>query len=435
MKAFLNCLPRILAASISKSLSPKAITFVTAPEALQTRIKIDEKFERKRIILRRGCSIIKTLDEISKNGSDFKSLLEIHENVQNLTKYLQPDSRPCYPPLKKSNAGIMTYVLDTKSDKSDLFCLPLKCGTTSYQRALASELTKRFSSLPEQKRIKIEKMLRPRKGPLESDDMNAPKVYYMMSLFGGKRFMNPAHFERIESTNRSTPVYENIDEMARVINTRNPFDRIHAAWSDKFRVSKLNFVKWWHYVEFIKNFEDKRFPIPKNYTVSFEAFVKYLSIGDSDTYNRHWRSIFWSCHPCQLKYDFILDIATAEQDSKYIFDLLSFKTHLPMRHDSSSDHSNSLSHYYRNIPKSVLKAVYSKYFLDFVLFDFNTDQVEKIIESGNDEKYDVNSRLLQSKLSEFRKLLAEKRREKGSDVEEYENCNQPDYKRWWRLWD
>ena len=67
--------------NLSKNI-PKPI------EALQSSTKINEKFERKKIILRRGCSIIRTLDEISKNATDFKSLLEIHGNVQNLTKNL-----------------------------------------------------------------------------------------------------------------------------------------------------------------------------------------------------------------------------------------------------------------------------------------------------------------------------------------------------------
>ena len=61
------------------------------------------------------------------------------------------------------------------------------------------------------------------------------------------------------------------------VNTRNPFDRLHAAWSDKFRESKMDTGKYETYSSFIANFEGP-YKIPNGYTNSFEAFMKYISV-------------------------------------------------------------------------------------------------------------------------------------------------------------
>ena len=95
-----------------------------------------------------------------------------------------------------------------------------------------------------------------------------------------------------------------------VANTRDPFDRLHSAWTDKFR-SNSSFMLPLHYtnVKFIydsvKLAEEDNFKIPDGYVGSFGAFIKYVLLADPIVLNNHWRPYFWSCRPCQFKYDYI----------------------------------------------------------------------------------------------------------------------------------
>jgi len=94
---------------------------------------------------------------------------------------------------------------------SALFCLPPKCGTTSYQRALASQLTKEFLSynirrnqyklsdrrekwLMNQAKAsfnesKIADMIGKRQ--LTSDEITSPTVYHFMNNFIPSAIVNP----------------------------------------------------------------------------------------------------------------------------------------------------------------------------------------------------------------------------------------------------
>ena len=100
---------------------------------------------------------------------------------------------------------------------------------------------------------------------------------------------------------------------------------------------------------------------------------------------RHWQSISLRCQPCRFVYDYILDIQTAVEDSEYVFGQLNFNTGLPSFHSSSKSSKRPLEDYYRNIPKDLIKKVYSKYYLDFVLFGFSPVSVRRILEAGTDE--------------------------------------------------
>ena len=96
----------------------------------------------------------------------------------------------------------------------------------------------------------------------------------------------------------------------RVANTRNPFDRLHAAWTDKFRLNSsfqrtedLKRVKFIY--DAVNVAEEDKYIKPEGFSNSFEAFVKYVLQSTTMTLNWHWRPFFWACRPCQLDYDFV----------------------------------------------------------------------------------------------------------------------------------
>ena len=131
------------------------------------------------------------------------------------------------------------------------------------------------------------------------------------------------------------------------------------------------------------------------------AFQRYVTQEDGERHlNPHWRSISYMCQPCRVSYQYIMDIETSLEDSAYVFKQLNFNTSLPgsYLHTSPGDKSNSaktkknpkksekqLEDYYKTIPKDLIKKVYAKYYLDFILFGFSSSMVSKIVNSGIDE--------------------------------------------------
>ena len=74
-----------------------------------------------------------------------------------------------------------------------------------------------------------------------------------------------------------------------------------------------------------------------------------------------------------------MDIETSQEDSEYVFQKLNFNTSLPglintrKNEEKTKKYSRKqLEDYYRNIPKALIKKVYAKYYLDFVLLGFSS---------------------------------------------------------------
>ena len=428
-------------ATISSELSePSIVEFIPEKET------VSEKMERKRKILQRGCSMISTLFEMSTNGTAYDDLLTWHARIHDLDYSLSPsDDENCYPPLTYWNQII--YLVPGEPEKS-LFCLPPKCGTTSYQRALSQYVlglianpNKTYDSLKQltyhdyAQNIKTRLHKKPysqlvSKGGVEkigqekisSNDLHAPDVYGIMEIFADSSFVNPSSF--VKRNKKTVPIYPDSKHFKkRVVNTRNPFSRLNAAWRDKYR------DKWYkpeHKVTYNKNL-DKLKPFadlaelpgtvpPPGYIHSFHAFLRYVNQESGESHlNTHWKSISLMCQPCRIAYDYIMDIETAQEDSQYVFEALEFDTRLPYEPNHTEVKGGvkkTLEDYYADIPKSLIKKTYAKYFLDFVLLGFSTDSVQAIVDAGTDEPSDYSYKSYQGFNS--------------SEFNQYDICNDPD---------
>ena len=110
------------------------------------------------------------------------------------------------------------------------------------------------------------------------------------------------------------------------------------------------------------------------------TFERYLTQEDGERHmNPHWRSISYMCQPCRVAYQYVMDIETSQEDSDYVFRQLNFNTSLPglinTRKNDEKTKKNprkQLEDYYKNIPKALIKKVYAKYYLDFVLLGFSS---------------------------------------------------------------
>ena len=232
------------------------------------------------------------------------------------------------------------------------------------------------------------------KETISSDEIGSPSVYWFINHFKQAGFVNPMTF--LERDGHTTPIYPQLrPDEKRVLNTRNPFSRLYAAWGDKFRTK--------YYPEVPKNKKDNHYALkavqsyveraepsnttrPPGYINSFHGFLRYVTQEENEPHlNRHWKSISSLCQPCRFAYDYIMDISFAKDDSEYVFQQLDFDAKLPIFHSSSKSSNKPLEDYYKNIPKELIKKLYAKYFLDFVLFGFSPDSVQSIVNAGIEE--------------------------------------------------
>ena len=78
---------------------------------------VEEKMKRKHKILKRGCSMIRSLFEMSKNRTSFEQLISWHERIHNLSYPITADNRDCYPPLQTPGNNLMFYKVTTSSSR------------------------------------------------------------------------------------------------------------------------------------------------------------------------------------------------------------------------------------------------------------------------------------------------------------------------------
>ena len=61
--------------------------------------------------------MIRTLVEMSKNGTSFEQLISWHERIHNLSYPITADNHDCYPPLQTPGSNLMFYKVTTSSSR------------------------------------------------------------------------------------------------------------------------------------------------------------------------------------------------------------------------------------------------------------------------------------------------------------------------------
>ncbi|CBY35300.1 unnamed protein product [Oikopleura dioica] len=162
--------------------------------------ELDKIFKHRRQVLRRGCSVIKKIQDLMSVGS-FESLLHLHRTIYDVSQPI-PDSwmksGDCIPDnLPQSSVRLVGDPFKI------LICLPPKCGTTNWQRGMN---TLHYAISGKQR---------------EPESFYPPSLYSKLLVLSTKQIGN--------GKNRSMK-WEN-----KVANTRNPFARLFSAWNDKGR--------------------------------------------------------------------------------------------------------------------------------------------------------------------------------------------------------
>ena len=294
---------------------------------------------------------------------------------------------------------------------------------------------------------------------MKPSDLHAPHIYNIMIRFIAEELAQQPTVTKKQWAKKFNIEYPERKPVPAVVNTRNPFSRLFAAWADKFNYNsaffdwhlgwqKPNSKKKWIF-NTVQALEQNEFKKQAGYSNSFEAFLKYISISSTETHNHHWRSLFWLCRPCQLKYEYITRIENAEVESNFVFNALNFNTYLPNDHGSSmlkntwmkgkTTQKPTTAERYKSVPIKTIIDIYRKYYLDFVVFGFSADSVLEIINHPSLERLDFNDQGNEEaiKYMKFgtdleraeliRKSISRKLKHHrtffGLPLEQYENCD------------
>jgi len=166
------------------------------------------------------------------------------------------------------------------------------------------------------------------------------------------------------------PMYHN------VITVRHPLTRLLSAWRDKFQKNPATAYFEKKYAKFInERYHDQNDESDNDHYVTFPAFLRYIASEPERYFDFHWKSFHRFCKPCQIRYDYIIKAESSLDDSEELFkDMkISGKVHLPDKYSSSlvpSEHFAAISN-------ELLKRIYSKYEMDFLLFDYKIDDFLK----------------------------------------------------------
>ena len=235
----------------------------------QDSASVEAKFDQRKKIYQHGCKFVADIQALMKSEPQLDSLLEFHRQIYNLEYPEKKVSNKCHRYSHRDHTSVRIV-----NKYGIAMCLPPKCGTSNWQRALIA--------LQEGTSV---------------DNISAK---------GADLYRTLAHYKPGD------------DVKYKVANTRNPFTRLYSAWNDKSRTATKSDGKT--FLEGLtperkrqlrqsgKHFHERYFPGQKLFerqpppdvrNVSWESFVKYVSANDGDAkMNWHWQIQY---HQCQVK--------------------------------------------------------------------------------------------------------------------------------------
>ena len=107
-KIGLHRLSVILALFIGAFAFIQSLTFISIESKNQILSEdVSTRMHRKHAILKRGCSMVKSLFDMSQNGTSFENLLDWHMKIENISYSLPKfNEGECYPPLTEVVIGL-----------------------------------------------------------------------------------------------------------------------------------------------------------------------------------------------------------------------------------------------------------------------------------------------------------------------------------------
>ena len=110
-----------------------------------------------------------------------------------------------------------------------------------------------------------------------------------------------------------------------------------------------------------------------NYT--FQAFLEKIAATPHENTNVHHYSYSRMCSPCRIKFDFIGSVDNFNEDMNKILQSVGADKYITLPKPNETGYSpqkttETLQKILKDIPKSLIRKVYEKYYWDYFLFGF-----------------------------------------------------------------
>lgn len=329
-------------------------------------IPTDEiEMEKRRLLAEKGCRIKERYNQLKHlfwNDQDrlFEELRLLQEYVKSekTVKEFEND-KTLMLPFTGSQLRTIFFLEDYKM----IPCLPLKTGTTNWQRALVSLLYAEDG-----------------KPKLDPNDVVKNNLYKEIPRYSQRynQYLFPRQYDstKVPCLRKSLRRVVDDPDYTRWINVRHPMSRLLSAWNQKFDLQFDGLNIYLQYVKKIVKFERPEYE-KNNHLVSLEAFSDYVAhLEDDNAYNEHWKSYWHCCSPCVMNYQYIVKQESSAGDSQFILQKMNLDklTYLPGQYNNSLVKSHGAEDYFVNTSKSTIKKLYNIFFMDFVMYNYTIDE-------------------------------------------------------------
>lgn len=163
---------------------------------------------------------------------------------------------------------------------------------------------------------------------------------------------------------------------------RDPFVRLISAYRNKFEQSNEQFYRRFGQI-ILRRFANQPTPpahadeaFSQGIHPTFAQFVHYLLDPQTEKdmpFNEHWRQVYRLCHPCQIQYDFVGHLETADEDAEHLLRLLRVDNvvEFPVTPRNITN-SSWEADWFRTVPIEARRKLYKLYEPDFRLFGYDT---------------------------------------------------------------
>ena len=300
-----------------------------ATQTNQDTTNVEDAFKQRNRIYEHGCKFLAEIEALMDSKPELQTLLDFHRQIYNLENPKRTTPHKCRYAHRETTSVRMV------NRYGIAMCLPPKCGTTNWQKALIA--------LQEGTTI-------------DNISAKGPDVYKTL-----QRYEPGTKHGSTETVAQQQGLKKINDIKYKVANTRNPFTRLYSAWNGKSQTGKTILPKFY---PGLKLFEHE--PPPHGHTISWESFVKYVSANDGDAkMDWHWRLQHHQCQACRIKYDFITHLDQSQTEAPFLLHKMKVGnlTAVPGKYSWWPVENDEL--HWQTIPRNLAVKVYQHYFVDF----------------------------------------------------------------------
>lgn len=172
-----------------------------------------------------------------------------------------------------------------------------------------------------------------------------------------------------------------LKKYTKFIFVRDPFVRLISAYRNKFELRNEDFYRRFAQV-MLRRYANQPTPpasVDEAFGVgvhpTFSNFIQYLLDPQTEKempFNEHWRQVYRLCHPCQIQYDFVGHLETAEEDAEHLLRQLRVDNvvEFPTSHRNLTA-STWESDWFGSVSAEARRELYKLYEPDFRLFGYD----------------------------------------------------------------